>query len=191
MICCYAGAAGQRPVPKDPTMGETAQNSSGSAAEKYFTNVELVNQHGQKLRLYSDLLKGQTVVINAFFSTCTSVCQPMMRNLEQIQAAIAPHLGKDVLMISISVDPETDTPQRLEEYAKRFHARTGWHFLTGKKENVDWALYKLGQYVTNKDDHLTLLIVGNERTGLWSKALAMAKPEELVALIEKTMNDKP
>ena len=51
---------------------------------------------------------------------------------------------------------------RLKEYAAKFHAGKGWTFLTGKKENVDWALYKLGQYVESKDDHKTVIIIGNE-----------------------------
>jgi protein SCO1/2 len=96
-----------------------------------------------------------------------------------------------VFLVSISVDPATDTPPRLKEYAQKFHAKPGWTFLTGKKENVDWALYKLGQYVENKDDHKTVIIIGNEATGLWKKAFGMAKPEELIRLVEEAVNDKP
>jgi protein SCO1/2 len=85
-----------------------------SAAEKYFSDVELINQDGEKLRFYSDVLKNKVVIINAFFSTCTSVCPPMNRNLEKIQDALGDRLGKDVFLVSISVDPETDTPTRLK-----------------------------------------------------------------------------
>jgi protein SCO1/2 len=84
----------------------------------------------------------------------------------------------------------TDTPTRLKEYAAKFHAKKGWTFLTGKKENVDWALYKLGQYVENKDEHKTVVIIGNERTGLWKKAFGMAKAEELIKLVEEVASDK-
>jgi protein SCO1/2 len=161
-----------------------------SAAEKYFSDVELINQDGEKLRFYSDVLKNKVVIINAFFSTCTSVCPPMNRNLEKIQDALGDRLGKDVFLVSISVDPETDTPTRLKEYSRRFHARPGWMFLTGKKENVDWALYKLGQYVETKGDHSTIVIIGNEPKGLWKKALGLAKAEELVRIVEDVINDR-
>ena len=161
-----------------------------TAAEKYFTDVELINQDGQKMHFYSDVLKNKVVVINAFFSTCTSVCPPMNRNLEKIQDALGGRLGKDVFLVSISVDPETDTPTRLKEYSRRFHARPGWMFLTGKKENVDWALYKLGQYVETKGDHSTIIIIGNEPKGLWKKALGLAKSEELVRIVEDVINDR-
>jgi protein SCO1/2 len=94
-------------------------------------------------------------------------------------------------MISITVDPETDTPPKLKEYAQRFHAKPGWFFVGGNKENTELALRKLGQYVHDKGDHNTLLIIGNLRTGLWKKALAMARPAELIPVVESVVNDKP
>jgi cytochrome oxidase Cu insertion factor (SCO1/SenC/PrrC family) len=94
-----------------------------SPAKKYFSDVELINQDGQKVRFYSDVLKDKVVVINTFFTTCTSVCPPMNRNLERVQEALGDRLGKDAFLVSISVDPETDTPPRLKEYSQRFHAR--------------------------------------------------------------------
>jgi protein SCO1/2 len=185
-------AAQATPKPADPHAGHAAQpqKQEASGAEKYFTDVELLDQDGRKVRFYTDLLKGKTVVINAFFTTCTSVCPLMNRNLEKVQEALGDRLGKDVFIVSISVDPLTDTPPRLKEYAQKFHAKPGWSFITGKKENVDWALYKVGQYVESKNDHTTIIIVGNEATGLWKKALGMAKPAELVQIVESVANDK-
>jgi len=167
-----------------------AQEPAPSAAAKYFSDVELINQDGQKMRFYSDVLKGKVVIINAFFSTCTSVCPPMNRNLEKIQDALGDRLGKEVFLVSISVDPETDTPTRLKDYSRRFHAKPGWLFLTGKKENVDWALYKLGQYVETKNDHPTVLIIGNEPKGLWKKAFGLAKSDELIRIVGDVINDR-
>jgi protein SCO1/2 len=114
----------------------------------------------------------------------------MNRNMEKIQEALGARLGKEVFLVSISVDPLTDTPPRIKEYAQRFHAKPGWTFLTGKKENVDWALYKLGQYVETKDDHTTVIIVGNEATGLWKKMFGMGKTAELIQIVESVANDK-
>lgn len=163
---------------------------AASPAEKYFTDVELINQDGKKVRFYSDVLKGKTVVVNAFFTSCTSVCPPMNRNMEKIQEVFGKRVGRDVFLVSITVDPEVDTPVRLKEYAQKFHAGEGWIFLTGKKENLDWALYKLGQYVEKKDDHKTIFIIGNEPTGLWKKAFGMANVAELVQVVESVVNDK-
>lgn len=166
------------------------QAQEKTAAEKYFSDVELINQDGQKMRFYSDVLKNKVVIINTFFTTCTSVCPPMNRNFERVQEALGDRLGKDAFLVSITVDPETDTPPRLKEYSRRFHAREGWIFLTGKKENVEWALYKLGQYVEKKDDHTTIVIIGNEPKGLWKKAFGLAKPDELMKIIDDVIADR-
>lgn len=161
-----------------------------SAGHKYFTDVELINQDGKKLRFYSDLLQGKVVIINSFFATCQGSCLPLNQNLEKVQQALGDRLGKDVFILSISVDPTVDTPTNLNAYAKKLHARPGWHFLTGTKENVDFALKKIGQFVPDKQDHLNIFIIGNERTGLWKKAFGLAKSEELVKVVESVINDQ-
>ena len=195
-----AAAAAQQPqTPKAPAQPADLHAGHGAhadkahtptPAEKWFTDVELLNQDGEKVRFYSDVLKGKTVVVNAFFTTCTSVCPPMNRSMEKIQEAFGDRVGKDVFLVSLTVDPATDTPARLKEYAAKFHAGKGWMFLTGKKENLDWALYKLGQYVEDKDSHKTVIIVGNEATGLWKKALGMAKVEDLIQIVGSVADDK-
>ena len=162
-----------------------------SPAHKYFTDVVLLNQNGERMRLYSDLLQGKVVIIDSFFATCQGSCLPMNRNLEKVQEALGDRIGKDVYIISISVDPAVDTPASLKEYAKKVHAKPGWYFLTGDKQNVDLALTKLGQYVNDKQDHLNIFIIGNERTGLWKKAFGLARSDELVKVVESVLNDQP
>lgn len=161
-----------------------------SSAHKYFTDVELVNQNGKKVRFYSDLLQGKVVIINSFFATCQGSCLPLNQNLAKVQEALGDRLGKDVYILSISVDPTVDTPTALNAYAKKLNARPGWFFLTGAKENVDFALKKIGQFVDDKQDHLNIFIIGNERTGLWKKAFGLAKSEELVKVVESVINDQ-
>ena len=190
-------ASGQEPTtaqkPKPPVPASLApvdKKAELSSAEKYFSDVELLDQDGRTVHFYTDVLKNKVVIINTFYTTCTSICPPMNRNFEKIQEALGDRLGKNAFLISISVDPETDTPTRLKEYSKRFHARSGWLFLTGKKENVNWALYKLGQYVETKDDHTSIFIIGNEPTGLWKKAFGLAKLEELMQIVEDVIADR-
>jgi len=167
-----------------------AQQPSATAAENYFTDTVLVNQNGEEMRFYSDLLKGKTVIISSFFATCQGSCLPMSRNLEKVQEALGDRLGKEAFILSISVDPTVDTPPSLKAYAKKLNARPGWYFLTGSKANVDLVLKKLGQFVDTKTDHLNIFIIGNERTGLWKKAFGLAKSEELVKVVDSVINDQ-
>lgn len=163
--------------------------NADSAGKKYFTDVVLVNQNGQKMRFYSDLLQGKVVIINSFFATCPGSCLPLTRNLEKLQQVLGDRMGKDVHILSISVDPTVDTPTRLKAYAKKLNAGPGWHFLTGDKESVDFALKKIGHFVDQKESHLNIFIIGNERTGLWKKAFGLAKSDELLKVVDSVLND--
>lgn len=201
LVLCFGYTLGKARVRNEPgqenagTQGNSKQQAAAGAAEqsatqKYFTDVVLINQNGEKMRFYSDLLQGKVVIINSFFATCQGSCLPMNRNLEKVQQALGDHVGKDVFIISISVDPLVDTPPKLKDYAKKFNARPGWYFLTGDKENVESALKKLGQFVDDKQDHLNIFIIGNERTGLWKKAFGLAQSDELIKVVESVLNDQ-
>ena len=161
-----------------------------SAAQKYFSDIQLVNQNGEKMRFYSDLLQGKTVIINSFFATCQGSCLPLSRNLQKVQEALGDRLGKDARIISISVDPTVDTPTALKAYANKLQAKPGWYFVTGDKASVDFALKKLGQFVENKEGHTNIFIIGNESTGLWKKAFGLAKSEDIVKVVDSVINDK-
>jgi len=191
-------AFGSSDRPAGVVLAQSTQDQKGAqetteetATHKYFTDVELVNQDGEKMRLYSDLLKGKVVIINSFFATCQGACLPLNRNLQKVQQALGERIGKYVNIISISVDPMVDTPASLKEYARKLNTKPGWYFLTGEKENVDLALKKIGQFVDNKQDHLKIFIIGNERTGYWRKAFGLTNSDELIKVVVSVINDKP
>ena len=120
----------------------------------------------------------------------TGACPVMSGTMEKIQNHLGDRVGKDVHLISISVDPVNDTPAKMKEYAGRFHAKPGWYLLTGSKENVEAALRKLGQWVDVPSNHQNLYLIGNDRTGLWKKAFGLAKPEDLFPVIDSVLDDR-
>ena len=164
--------------------------SPSDAAAKYFPDTVLLTQDNKPVRFYSDLLKGKVVLINFLFTTCKGVCSPMTANLAKVQKYLGERVGRDVLLLSITVDPETDTPDVLKKYADSFKAQPGWYFLTGEKKNVDWVLYKLGGYVEDREKHSSVLIVGNEATGEWMKVHAMSNPTEIAGAVTKLFEPK-
>jgi len=190
IVFLFIGSSSLMAQEASPAAKQTPDATAESGSKKYFTDVQLVNQNGEKMRFYSDLLQNKVVVINSFFATCTGSCLPLNRNLEKLQKALGDHMGKEVYFISISVDPTVDTPPNLKAYAKKLNAGPGWYFLTGDKENVDFALKKIGHFVDTKTDHLNIFIIGNERTGLWKKAFGLARDDELMKVVESVLNDK-
>jgi len=161
-----------------------------SPAHKYFTDTPLIDQDGREQRFYSDLLDGKVVVINSFFTSCKDSCPVMSSTFVRIQDWLGDRLGKDAFLVSITVDPSTDTLDVLKQYARRFKARPGWSFLTGKPADVELVLKKLGQYVGVKEDHMNIFIIGNERTGLWKKAFGLARPDDIIRVVDSVLSDR-
>jgi protein SCO1 len=135
----------------------------------HFPNVPLRTQGNETVRFYDDLVKGKVVLINFMFTSCTTLCPRSTENLVKVQQALGDHAGRDVFMVSISVDPQTDTPAVLKEYSERFHTKPGWTFVTGKAADIDRLQRGLG--VVDIDDgraqHTGMLIYGNDATGSW------------------------
>jgi cytochrome oxidase Cu insertion factor (SCO1/SenC/PrrC family) len=183
------GASSSAPVEENASVAGR-QKKLAAAARNYFPNLVLVNQDNQPMRFYEDLLKGKTVLINFMLTHCTGACSPMTANLAKVQKYLGEHVGKEVVMISISVDPEHDTPDALKRYAEGFKIQPGWYFLTGTKENVDGVLSKLGGYTDDPQKHSTVLIIGDEATGQWMKVPALAKPSEIADAVAKILAAK-
>jgi protein SCO1 len=189
LVQCLAVADGDPPARSAmPAAIVSARDEQG--ARNYFTDVVLLNQAGKPMRLYSDLIKGRTVIIIPFFTTCTGACPVMNQNLAKIQDWLGDRLGKEAYILSISVDPATDTVPVLRAYADQYNARPGWYFLGGKRDSVELALKKLGQFVETREDHMNLMIIGNEKTGLWKKAFGLADSESLIRVVDSVLNDK-
>ena len=139
-------------------------------ARQYFTDTELTTHEGKKLRFYSDALDGRIVVINVMYTSCKGACPLMTQKLVQVSEALGDAFGKDIYFVSISNDPETDTPEALKEFAARQRVNLdGWTFLTGAKPQVDAVLKKIGLYTPQFEQHKALVLLGNTRNGHWQK----------------------
>jgi protein SCO1/2 len=146
-------------------------------------DVVLLNQDGEQVRFYSDLVKNKVVAINFIFTTCTTICPPMGAHFSKLQKLMGERVGKDFHLISISVDPLTDTSQRLKAWGEKFNAGPGWTLLTGPKHDVVKLLKALGVFTADKWDHTPIVLIGNEATGQWARAEGLASPAKLAEII--------
>jgi cytochrome oxidase Cu insertion factor (SCO1/SenC/PrrC family) len=134
-------------------------------------------------------MQGKVVIINPFFTQCTGVCPVMNTNLQKIQNHLGDKLGTEVNIISLTVDHENDTQKVLFEYAQKYGAKEGWHFLTGEKANIEFALGKLGKLVNNREAHDAVFLVGNLETKLWKKVNGLANINDIIALVDSVVYD--
>jgi len=153
-------------------------------------DIELLDQNGRKIHFYTDLVKGQTVAINFIFTTCTTICPPLGATFARVQKELGDKVGRDIRLISISVDPATDTPERLKAWGAKFHAGDGWTFVTGNKPDVDELLRALGASSARREDHSPTVLVGNDASGNWTRTYGLAKASQLVQIINDTLAGK-
>jgi len=169
------------PSATPPDSGEITPNTKLFSSEK-IPNAHVYDQNGNQLNFYNDLVKGKTVAINFIFTTCTASCPPLTATFRKVQQNAAQR-GLSLQLISISVDPTVDTPERLHAFAEKFNAAPGWTFVTGDKGEIDSLLNGLGAPVTNKNDHTPMIMIGNDGADYWTRAYGLSSPSQLIELI--------
>lgn len=169
----------------------TPQDDKASARSKMvIPDVPVLDQHGNKLHFYTDLIKDKTVAINFIFTNCTTICPPLAATFARLQKEMGDKVGKDVHLISISVDPVTDTPERLKAWGAKFKAGPGWTFVTGEKQEMDKLLNALGAAVSKREDHTPAMIIGNDLKGVWTRTYGLAKTNQIIGLINDVIAGK-
>lgn len=154
-----------------------------NGAAIYLADLPLIDHNGKPVDLYKDYIAGRRIVLHSFFARCEGSCPVMMTTLQALQKQLGPRLGKDVHIVSITVDPDHDTPQVMADYARRVQAKPGWHFLSGSSAQVTTALRRIGQYTDAPENHMNLIIVGNDTSGDWRKVHGLAGVKEVVTEI--------
>lgn len=178
MLCLSASALAQHehPAAKQPTPQESVKLT--------IPDVLLVNQDGRQVHFYSDLVKGKVVAINFLFTTCTTICPPLSATFAKVQSLMESRVGQEVHLISVSVDPVTDTPARMKAWLDRFQAKPGWTFVSGQKPEVDKLLKALGAFGSPKEDHTPMVLVGNDIKNSWTRAFGVGAATQLVQLLD-------
>jgi protein SCO1/2 len=184
LACFLAIPAGAAQVRKDsqqqaPAAVPEKPRDRDAERREYFTDLPLMTHEGKQVRFYTDVMKDKVVLITAYYLNCGTACPAQNVVLSKLQGLLGDHFGKDIVFVSVSVDPANDKWELVKDYAKVWDAKKGWIFLTGKKENMDWVNYKLGLYVESPEEHDTRYILGNVREGKW-KRLPLGVTAELL-----------
>lgn len=140
---------------------------------EFFTNLPLVTADGTEVAFFDDLLKDRIVVVNFFYTSCTDMCSLTTARMAQVYDWLGERMGRDVFFLSITLDPENDTPEKLATFAEGFGAGKGWTFLTGTRENIDAIRFILGEKADALALHRTDMVIGNAKTGVWRRSSVM------------------
>lgn len=154
-------------------------------------DMELWDQDGRMVKFKTDVIGDRVVAIIPFYTTCTTAYPILIFIFTRLQDLLAERLGKEVALISVSVDPRTDIPVRLKDFARRQKAKPGWIFLSGDLNHLGKVLSGIGvQYIVGQSldehQHIPLTLVGNAR-GEWKRFYGYPSPEILMAQINKSL----
>lgn len=150
--------------------------------------LHLLDQDGKPWRLYEDLIRGRIVVINFIFTGCVTVCPPQTALLRQLRKQLDVD-SRDVLLLSLTVDPLHDQPQQLREFASRYNIPLGvehnWLMLTGSMRDMALALAAFDANSISPSEHPALLWVGNEPRQRWTRTSSLNPVQTLLRLINE------
>jgi len=170
--------------------GPATAESEEERARHYFTNLELINKDGDTVRFFDDVLKDKVVVINFIFTNCEGACPLITQKLTLVRDRMEGQIGDPLRFVSLSLDPARDTPAALKKFAKTHHANhDGWIFLTGKPENLDYIIKRLGQFTDDVEAHSTMMLAGNVSAAHWMKILPHEQPPAIAEKLQLLIGD--
>jgi protein SCO1/2 len=143
-------------------------------------DISLVRQDGRTVSLPRELDDGRPVLLNFIFTTCSSICPLTSRTLEELQRKLESDATRLHLM-SISIDPEQDTPARLTEYARKFHAGPAWQYYTGTVTASIAAQRAFDVYRGEKMSHTPVTLIRAAPGKPWLRIEGFVTPDELLA----------
>jgi protein SCO1/2 len=183
VLAIPAAMADEDPHAKHRAMMQQKSEPAAESAEIDLRDHLLVDQDGQELMFVSDVIGDNIVVMDFVYTTCTTICPVLSALFTQVQGKLGEAVGDEVTLVSMSVDPVRDTPQRLKAYSAKHRAGEGWLWLTGPKADVDDVLTGLGAYTSNFEDHPSMVLIGDGRTGEWKRLFGFPNPDRVVQIV--------
>jgi protein SCO1/2 len=178
-----------------PHLKQRAFRLSGKMSDR-FPNILLYTHDNKPVRFYDDLIKNKTVIIDFMWATCDDNCPVKTMNMVKVHRLLGPRVGRDILMLSISLEGKRDTPAALRQYMEHYGgAKPGWLYLTGDYDEVDSLRYSLGVYDldpvidADKESHAGIITFGNDRTNRWAALPALMNTRGIARTISRITRD--
>lgn len=188
MAVCGSSAALSGVLIQPPAMMSTEQIRIATVSYRV-PALRLVRQTGQSISLPEELNDGRPVVLNFIFTSCGAICPLMTQTIASFQRSLGPDSAR-VHIMSISVDPEEDTPARLRDYAREYHAGAGWTFYTGTPEASIGAQKAFNIYRGDKMSHTAVTFMRAAPGDSWERLDGLATPEQLLQQYRRLINGR-
>jgi protein SCO1 len=148
-------------------------------------DVSLVDQNGRSHALKGGVVGDRIVVVDFIYTTCTTVCPVISQTFADVQKKLGDALGKEVVLVTLTVDPARDTPAAMKAFGAKFGARDEWLWLTGSPQAVNSALKGMGAYVPNPENHPPMVLVGDGKSGQWTRFFDFPSAAQIMGKVEE------
>ena len=165
-------------------MAGEAQRYQRSEENYQIPDVVLVNQDGAKVPLRQLLDPGKPVLLDFIYGTCTTICPILSAGFANLQRKLGP-AAVELQLVSVTIDPENDTPVVLTEYLRRYNRRPGWDFVTGSRSDIDRVMHAFNSYVPNKMAHQPLTLLRGAGEERWVRIYGLVGTSDLMAEYQK------
>ena len=172
--------AADAPDAHAPPCHHVASEAARTSAAYAVPDLELVRDDGKTVRLSQELDDGRPVVLSFIFTSCTTICPMITATLAQLQRKLGPARDQ-VHLVSISIDPEFDTPARLREYARKFGAGPEWQHYGGTVTASRAVQRAFGVYRGEKMNHAPATLVRTRPGAEWVRFDGFATADQLFA----------
>lgn len=161
--------------------GVAAETPRYQRSVEHYTmpDVTLINQDGKRIRLKSLFDSDKPVVVDFIYATCTTICPVLSVSYVNLQNRLKDSPQKPRL-VSITIDPENDTPKIMKTYLQRYNAKPGWEFLTGSRADIDAVMRAFNAYIPNKMSHYPLNLIRSPKDGTWVRLFGILSSREFV-----------
>ncbi|MEQ1620928.1 MAG: SCO family protein [Methylococcales bacterium] len=150
-------------------------------------DAALLDQNGSPVRFVKDIAGSNIIAINFIYTDCQTVCPLASAIFAKLQHQLGNKLKQDIRLVTLSINPVTDSPEKLKAYADHFHAQPEWRWLTGEKVQVDALLKGLGVYNADYTNHSPVILVGDLARGEWSRFNGLTSPDTIAARIDELL----
>jgi protein SCO1/2 len=157
----------------------SAKNYKKSIESYKTPDVVLVNQEGAKVTFKSYIETDKPIILDFIYGTCTTICPILSAGYANLQKKLGADVQK-VRLVSITIDPENDTPKVLKDYLKRYRAKPGWDFLTGSRADIDKVMYAFDAYIPDKMSHYQLTLIRSPKDGKWTRIKELISGSDLL-----------
>lgn len=169
-----------------PVQARAESKQYKRSVESYqIPDVTLINQEGKNVRLKNLVESGKPVIVDFIYGTCTTICPVLSACFTNLQNKLGASTPK-VHLVSISIDPENDSPRVMRDYLKRYRAKPGWDFLTGSRKDIDAVMKGFDAYIPNKMSHYAVTFIHKPGGNSWIRINGITSTSEFIEEIKKS-----